>query len=154
MRHLRYILAAALLSALFAIPQASAGSAEEIDFTLETVDGSSISLGRFRGEMPVLIVFWATWCPQCNAEIPAIKDVHSRMMGKLQILAIDFMESREKVRAFVNSKNITYPVLLDANGKVARKFRVAGIPTYVLLDRSGKVVFSGNALPGSIERYL
>ncbi|MBF8258993.1 MAG: redoxin [Actinobacteria bacterium] len=147
----RKILAVTFLAALLALPPLGAGGAEDLDFTLQSAAGGSLSLGRFRGETPVLLAFWATWCPQCNAEVPAIKDVQSRMSGRLQILAIDFMENREKVQAFIKARNITYPVLLDINGKVARKFRVVGIPTYVLIDKGGEIVYSGNALPSSLK---
>lgn len=154
MRPLRKILVVTFLTVLFALPFTGAGGAEELDFTLESASGGSLSLGRLRGETPVLLVFWATWCVTCKADVPAINDIQSRMSGRLQVLAIDFMESREKVQAFMKARNITYPVLLDVNGKAARKFRVVGIPTYVLLDKGGKIVFFGNALPGSIESYL
>lgn len=154
MRPLRKILVVTFLTVLFALPFTGAGGAEELDFTLESASGGSLSLGRLRGEAPVLLVFWATWCVTCKADVPAINDIQSRMSGRLQVLAIDFMESREKVQAFMKARNITYPVLLDVNGKVARKFRVVGIPTYVLMDKGGKIVFFGNALPGSLESYL
>jgi peroxiredoxin len=72
----------------------------------------------------------------------------------VQILAIDYMESREKVKAFMKAKKIAYPVLLDSDGKAARTFRVAGIPTYILLDREGRVVYFDNELPPSIENFL
>ncbi|NNG48034.1 MAG: TlpA family protein disulfide reductase, partial [Deltaproteobacteria bacterium] len=58
----------------------------------------------------------------------------------LQILALDFMESEKKVNAFIKRKKVAYPVLLDKRGKVARKYRIVGIPTYILIDLDGKVV--------------
>ncbi len=64
------------------------------------------------------------------------------------------MESREKVKAFMKTKGVTYPVLYDSGGTVARNYRVAGIPTYVLLDKEGKVVYFDNILPPSVEKYL
>ena len=151
---MRKILVLTFLAVLFALPSLGAGGAEDLDFTLESSARGSISLGRFRGETPVLLVFWATWCPTCNADVPAIKDFHSITSGKIQVFAIDFMESRDKVKAFIKTKNISYPVLLDADGKVTRKFRVVGIPTYVLLDKGGKIVYFGNTLPRSPEKYL
>ena len=69
------------------------------------------------------------------------------MSGKVQILALDFMESEKKVNAFISSKKVAYPVLLDRRGKVARKYRVVGVPTYILIDRKGKVVYRGHELP-------
>ena len=124
------------------------------DFTLESPLGASVSLGEFAGRKPVLLVFWATWCPHCNEAVPAINEIQSRLSGRLQILAIDFMESGEKVKAFMKAKNVSYPVLLDRNGKVARQYRVLGIPTYVVLDKKGEIVYSGNELPPSLEKYL
>jgi peroxiredoxin len=126
----------------------------EADFTLESPAGKSVSLGEFSGRKPVLLVFWATWCPHCNEAVPEINEIQSRMSDRLQILAIDFMESGEKVKAFMKAKNVSYPVLLDRNGKVARQYRVLGIPTYVVLDKNGQIVYSGNDLPPSLEKYL
>jgi len=113
-----------------------------------------VSLRRFVGTKPVLLVFWATWCPHCNAAVPAINEIQSRLSGRLQILAIDFMESREQVKAFMKAKGVTYPVLFDSDGTVARSYRVAGIPTYVLLDKEGKIVYFDNILPPSVDKYL
>jgi thiol-disulfide isomerase/thioredoxin len=106
------------------------------------------------GQKAVLLVFWATWCPHCNAAVPAINEIQSRLPDRLKVLAIDFLESREKVLSFMKAKNVSYTVLLDRDGTVARKFRVVGIPTYVVVDRNGRIVYSDNALPESIEKYL
>lgn len=111
-------------------------------------------LRRFAGTKPVLLVFWATWCPYCNAAVPAINEIQARFSGRLQVLAIDFMESREKVKAFMKAKNVTYLVLFDSDGEVARQYRVVGIPTYILLDKRGRIVYFDNALPPSLEKYL
>ena len=155
MRSRKAVLAAVLVATLWAgSSRAAGGGAEGMEFTLESAGGGRVSLSRFAGTTPVLLVFWATWCPHCNAAVPAINDLQSRLSGRLQILAVDYMESRKKVKAFMKAKNIAYTVLLDSDGKAARKFRVAGIPTYILLDKQGKVVYFDNALPPSLEKYL
>ncbi len=128
--------------------------AETMDFTLESVGGERVSLRDAAGGKPVLLVFWATWCPHCNGAVPEINRIQARLSNRLRILAIDYMEPRRKVKAFVESKNVTYPVLLDSDGRVARKYRVLGIPTYILIDRNGRVAYSDNALPPSIDSYL
>jgi len=148
------ILAAVFLASLWISSSGAAGGAEGTEFTLESAGGERVSIRRFVGTKPVLIVFWATWCPHCNAAVPAINEIQSRLSGRLQILAIDFMESREKVMAFMKTKGVTYPVLYDSEGTVARNYRVVGIPTYVLLDKEGRVIYFDNALPSSIEKYL
>jgi peroxiredoxin len=125
------------------------------DFTLPDQNGKPVSLHRFIGEKPVLLAFWATWCPHCVESVPGINRMHADLSpgGKLQILALNYMESEKKVAAFIAAKKISYTVLLDRRGTVARKFHVVGIPTYILIDRSGNVVFRGYEIP-DIPRYL
>ena len=131
------------------------GDALIADFTLQDLDGQPVSLGQFRGKKPVLLVFWATWCPECKAASPAINALQDGPIGeKMQILALDFRETRKKVAATVKSHGIRYPVLLDERGQVARAFGVVGIPTYILIGRDGTIVYREYVLPGDISRYL
>jgi peroxiredoxin len=134
---------------------ASAGETEWIDFTLQDANGKDVSLSRFIGKKPVLLAFWATWCPPCHEAVPLLNRMHteSPASGGIQILALDFMESRKKAKAFIKKKQVTYPVLLDRKGQVARKYRVVGIPTYILIDRKGKVVYRGHDTP-SVGKHL
>ena len=133
----------------------STGVAEWVDFTLPDANGKEVSLGQFIGKTPVLLLFWATWCPHCNESVPVLNRMHREPPtgGKVKILALDFMESEKKVNAFISSKKVAYPVLLDRRGRVARKYKVVGIPTYILLDRQGKVVYRDHDIP-EIGKYL
>jgi len=125
------------------------------NFTLPALDGQPVSLNQYLGKKSVLLVFWATWCPECKAAIPEINSLHGGPLSdKLQVLGLDFRESREKVSSIVKARDIRYPVLLDEKGKVARDYGVVGIPTYVLISREGKVVYREHALPPDISRYL
>lgn len=138
-------------------PAASRQTATEPlpDFTLPDQNGKPVSLHQFIGKKPVLLAFWATWCPHCVEAVPEINRMNADLSpgGKLQILALDYMESEKKVTAFIAAKRISYTVLMDRRGGVARKFHVVGIPTYILIDRSGNVVFRGYEIP-DIRRYL
>ncbi len=154
MRQRKAILATILFATLWTVLSGAAGRPEGPDFTLESARGEAVSLRRYLGTTPVLLVFWATWCPHCNEAVPEINGIHARHSGRLAVLALDFMESREKVEAFLKSKRVEYPVLLDRDGTVAHRYGVVGIPTYVLLDRQGKIVYFDNELPPSIEKYL
>lgn len=125
------------------------------DFTLPALDGQPVTLNQYLGKKPVLLVFWATWCPECKEAIPEINALHGGpLAGKLQILGVDFRESREKVAAAVKARGIRYPVVLDEKGKVARAYGIVGVPTYVLIGRNGKVVYREHVLPGDISPYL
>ncbi|MDH3237368.1 MAG: TlpA family protein disulfide reductase [Deltaproteobacteria bacterium] len=134
---------------------ASTGVTEWIDFTLPDANGKDVSLSRIIGKKPVLLAFWATWCPPCHKAVPILNRMHreSPAISGIQILALDFMESEKKVNAFIASKKVAYPVLLDRRGRVARKYKVVGIPTYVLIGRDGTVVYRDHELP-EIQKYL
>jgi peroxiredoxin len=138
-----------------AASSASTATKEWVDFTLPEPGGGQVSLGQFIGKKPVLLVFWATWCPRCKEEVPVINKMHREPPtgGKVQILALDFMESEKKVNAFIAKKKVAYPVLLDRRGRVARKYKVVGIPTYILFDRDGKMLVRDHDLP-DIGKYL
>jgi peroxiredoxin len=136
-------------------PPGGADASPPPDFTLPALDGQPVALNQFLGKKTVLLVFWATWCPECKAAIPEINALHGGpLSGKLQVLGLDFRESRERVAAAVKSRDIRYPVLLDEKGKVARSYGVVGIPTYVLIGRDGKMLYREHVLPGDISRYL
>jgi len=136
-----------------AMPGASAGPAA--DFSLPDLDGRQVTLGPYLGKVPVLLVFWATWCPECKAAIPEINALTTGpLAGKLQIFGIDFRESREKVARAVTSRGIRYPVLLDERGQAARAYGVVGIPTYILIDRKGNIAWRKHLLPGDIASLL
>jgi peroxiredoxin len=131
------------------------GLAHRVDFTLPDLEGNPVSLDRFIGKQPVFLLFWATWCPHCNEAVPRINAIreNSARGDRLQILALDYKESPETVAAFIRRKHVAYPVLLDREGTVARSYRVLGIPTYILLDASGRIVYRGHELP-EISRIL
>ena len=135
------------------MPGASAGPAA--DFSLPDLDGQQVTLGPYLGKTPVLLVFWATWCPECKEAIPEINAlVTGPLAEKLQVFGLDFRESREKVARAVTSRGIRYPVLLDERGQAARAYGIVGVPTYVLIGREGKVLYREHVLPVDISRYL
>ncbi len=110
------------------------------DFALKDLTGKYVSLSGYKGKV-VYLLFGATWCPYCVAEIPKITEIHAKYSQKgLVLLNIDILESREKVLAFANRKKLVFPVLLDDDGEIAQRYGVIGVPTKVLIDRTGKVV--------------
>ena len=108
------------------------------DFELPTLDGSSVRLSDLRGK-PVIVNFWATWCPPCRAEMPALQQVAQRYEARgLTVLLVNQSEPPAQVRAFLDSLGITLPTLLD-NGSVAFVYRVRGLPTTVFIHPDGRV---------------
>jgi cytochrome c biogenesis protein CcmG, thiol:disulfide interchange protein DsbE len=119
---------------------ASLAGAPGVSFDLRRLDGAVDSLARHRGSV-VLMNFWATWCPPCKEEMPALEQLARENRGRgLVVLGIDQGESAAAARGFVRAHGITFPVLLDADQKYASSYVSIGLPTTVIVGRDGKVV--------------
>lgn len=110
------------------------------DFTLQDLDGNTISLDDFKGEKVVFLNFWATWCPPCRAEMPDLDKVYQESKGEdFIVLAINLGESEKIVKEFMAENGYSFPVLLDKTQKVGFAYNTFSIPTSVLVDKEGKV---------------
>lgn len=101
-------------------------------------------LSSLRGR-PVLLVFWATWCPHCRRAMPGIADKYERFRDRgLEVIAVT-RHSRGQTDAdvtrYIEEKGIPFPVAVDAGGVTSRRYGVSGIPAAALIDRTGKVVW-------------
>lgn len=121
------------------------------DFTLDNLDGSKVSLLDLRKEKPVLLVFWATWCPFCIEEISVLNKMVDKYKDKVGIVGIDIKENADKVKSFAQKKEIKYNILLDSTGSVAQKYGVLGIPTNVLIGKDGKILYNGHSIEEAEE---
>jgi len=107
------------------------------NFQLKNLDGQSVSLSDLQGK-PVLINFWATWCHPCIYEMPYLQQVYEEWSDKgLMVLAINIGESSAQVEAFMQSHDLSLPVLLDAKQAVAQKYNIWSIPTTFFIDKDG-----------------
>ena len=91
-------------------------------------------------DKPVVVDFWATWCPPCRAEMPEMEEFYKNNNGQVNFYAINLQESPDKVREFLNANGYTLPVLSDA-GTISRAYRVSAIPTTLIVGRDGVVKF-------------
>jgi peroxiredoxin len=109
------------------------------DFALKTLEGNTVRLSEFRGQKVVLINFWATWCPPCRLEMPTMQQIYSEYKARgFEILAINIEpNAKQAISDFVKELRLTFPILLDPDMKVTRKFRVIGLPVSILIDRQG-----------------
>jgi thiol-disulfide isomerase/thioredoxin len=109
------------------------------DFTVQTLDGQTISSSSWRGKV-TLLNFWATWCPPCKAEIPDLIALQNKYRDQLQIIGISEDATADVVKRFVAEHNINYPIVM-ATPDVERAFPgVSGLPTSFMLDRDGRIV--------------
>ena len=107
------------------------------DFALRSLDGRTIRLSELRGK-PVMVNFWASWCPPCRNEMPAFEKAYQRYRSQgMEFLGVDVQEDAETVRKFVQENGYSWLFLLDSDGKVSRSYQVSGVPTTFFIDREG-----------------
>ncbi len=126
------------------------------DFTFVSEDGKEFSLRDFHGH-PVVINFWATWCPPCRMEMPALDQAyHAHKDNGLVMLAVEEMDKRADVLAFRQQMNVSLPMLLDTQGLVGRTYMVRGLPTTFFIDGEGRVVirWTGMLTEESLQKNL
>ncbi|OQY48589.1 MAG: hypothetical protein B6242_02015 [Anaerolineaceae bacterium 4572_78] len=110
------------------------------DFTLNNLAGDNITLSNLRGK-PTIINFWASWCPPCKQEMPAIQRAYNIYGEQVNFLAINVKESADTVQGFVNKQQLTFSVLHDSDGNIGNGiYQVRGIPTTLFVDERGVVV--------------
>jgi thiol-disulfide isomerase/thioredoxin len=109
------------------------------NFTVQSLNGDKWSLEDQRGKV-VLVNFWATWCPPCRVETPALVDLHSKYANRGFTIAGITMdeEPQDTVPAFVNKYGISYPILTPT-AQLSLIDRVEALPTSILIDRSGRI---------------
>lgn len=112
------------------------------EYSAMWLDGSKFELAARRDKV-VLLNVWATWCGPCRYEIPELQAIHERYAPRgFEVIGVSVDESGvEPVRAFVEEQKMTYPVALDAEGKIANILQTSVLPTSIIVDRSGKVVW-------------
>lgn len=110
------------------------------DFTLPSTDGTTVTLSSLRGH-PVILNFWATWCPPCRAEMPELEAFWKGYGSEdLILLGIDQGESRDVVKRFTRTEiDITFPLLLDTRADVGALFGVRALPTTIFIDADGRI---------------
>lgn len=131
---------------------------KSIDFSLKEVSSAdTFKLSNYNSKNPVLISFFATWCPYCVQEIPNLNKIQNEYGKKgLIVVGVDIQEKEEKIADFAKKKKILYKILLDIKSEASQQFKVYGIPTSILIDSKGIIVFRGNSLPDEkdIEKVL
>ena len=130
------------------------------NFTLRDLAGTEVTPRDFVGQA-VLLYFWTTWCPACRDTLSTLNEIHAKYQAQgLQILAVSVQEAPEEVQAFTQTLAPTFPVLLDEEGAVARRYRVRGLPTSFFVNPKGTIVaiqagvMERDALEATIQQAL
>ncbi|HBH36292.1 MAG TPA: alkyl hydroperoxide reductase [Gammaproteobacteria bacterium] len=111
------------------------------DFELVDVDGGKHRLSDYRGK-PLIINFWATWCPPCREEMPSMNRAWRKVKDEVSMLAVNVGEDEDTIFIFSADYPIDFPVLLDRSGAVIKQWPVKGLPTTFVLDRDGNIRYT------------
>lgn len=114
--------------------------------TIEDLDGRAVDLGQVMGKKPVLLEFWATWCPLCEALLPRLEAAHSRYGDQVDFIAVAVAinQSQSSVKRHLARHPIPFRFLWDTNGNAVRAFQAPSTSYVVVLDASGKVAYTGS----------
>jgi cytochrome c biogenesis protein CcmG/thiol:disulfide interchange protein DsbE len=132
-----------LYPALFAVLLSAASGVcyaqKAPDWTLKYADGESVSLSDFRGK-PVLLHFWATWCPYCKRLQPGLNQLYTKYHDQgLEIIGISYREEDGAMpQAVLDERGIVFPTAVNGED-VAASYGVKGTPTNVFIDRQGNI---------------
>ncbi|MGB1220652.1 MAG: TlpA disulfide reductase family protein [Alcanivoracaceae bacterium] len=146
-----------LLIAITLLGQAAVASelqGEAPDFTLPSLSGSNIKLSENRGDV-VMVNFWASWCGPCRQEMPLLDELYSEYKDYgFVLLGVNVDEDSEKAKDLLEQVKVSFPVLLDPQGKVSALYDIDAMPSTVLIDRDGNQRYLHRGFkPGYEARY-
>ncbi len=151
---LRHLVFASVCIASAASSSARSAGAQEIGIALgkrapsaivKTLDGKSVDLGSYVGRTPMLIEFWATWCPQCHELEPALMAAQKKYASKVKFIgvAVSIRQSPARLKAYVAKHKLTHEILYDADANASDAYEVPATSYVVVVNRKGEVVYTG-----------
>ena len=123
---------------------------------VEDLDGKSVDLGQYIGRQPVVLEFWATWCPLCKALEPSLKAAHARYGRTVRFVAIGVgvNQSPASIRRHLVEHPLPFPVLYDATGAAVRAYEAPTTSYIVVVNKAGTVSYTGTGDEQDIAAVL
>ena len=106
-------------------------------FSVELVDGARFQISEFAGK-PVLLYFWATWCPVCSLQEGSVESI---AQDYPVVTIASWSEGEAAVNQFMRDNGLTFPVMLDDSGQLARSFGLKGVPASFILSPNGEIAY-------------
>lgn len=126
------------------------------DFTGTALDGRKVTLSQFRGKNPVLLSFYADFCPPCRKDFEHLKGLDEKLGAKgLKIVSVSMDDDRAAAENIPKATGVRFPVIFDPGSSIGRKYGVQALPHTVIVDRAGKVHTEIIGLePAKVDRAL
>jgi len=109
------------------------------NFETVYLNGSKFELYELRGK-PVILNFWATWCPPCVREMPNLQNFYDKHSNKIIVIGVNLGEKNTTIQKFINKINVTFPIVLDKNKEIEKKYNLIIRPTTYFIDENGIIV--------------
>jgi thiol-disulfide isomerase/thioredoxin len=115
--------------------------------------GKTVSLSSYRGDKPVFVNFWGTWCPPCKAEMPEMSNLYNTHKSDIEMIGVSMgpRDWPEQVLSFVNKTTYGWKFIHDGDYKIAQRYQITAIPSSFFVDKTGKIsVVHVGAMTGSM----
>ena len=116
------------------------------DFTVYNKEGNPVKLSDMKGT-PVVLNFWASWCPPCKSEMPDFDEIAKEYEGKVVFMMVNLtdgtQETQESAQSFIDSMGYTFPVYFDKDSDAAYQYGIQSIPTTFFIDANGNLIAYG-----------
>ena len=123
-------------------------------FSGKTLSGSTFSFSSQSPKKATLLVFWASWCVYCLAEIPKLKTLHTRFDSTLQILGVNVNKRAADGLKTAQQYQLPYPSLADPGLQIADQFNVKGTPVLIVIDKQGQMIKRSHRLDKSLIKAI
>jgi len=112
-----------------------------VNFKLLDMDGKTHQLSDYKGQ-PIIINFWATWCPPCREELPSMNRAWAKVKSQgIAMIAINVGEDEDTIFTFTGDYPIDFTILLDQSGEIINQWPIKGLPTTFVIDPQGRIVY-------------
>jgi peroxiredoxin len=150
LKKFKLLLSLAIISLVLGLGKAALAS----DIIVNDLNGQAVNISSYQGK-PVILFFWTTWCPYCRVELKKLNQGYAQMAKEgIVVLGVNVSEPEYKVRRFFKGYLLNFRMLLDKYGLLADKYSLLGVPTYIFLDKAGKVTLQAQSLPANYKSLL
>lgn len=115
------------------------------DFTVFDAEGNKVKLSNFKGK-PIVLNFWASWCPQCKSEMPHFNEVYADALDDVQFMMVDLTDGKRETQSdgqkYVENMGYDFPVYFDKEQQASNIYAISSIPTTYFIDAEGDIVKS------------
>ena len=150
----KFLIIVVMIIAIAVVFSKTRGHKQVSNCELYAMDDRVVNIANYKGT-PVILLFWASWCPYCRESLPVANSAYPDMKDSgIQLFGVNIQESKELVAQYIIAHPVDFDMLLDKDGACAQSYGIRGIPAYILINKEGKVVAQQNSMPNNYKDLL